>query len=281
MRLIPAAISFTLLSLLSFLPAAAQRETVTVTAESLPGLWKIGFPAWSYRTFLNVKFGPIYDDFCRLAGTRDDLHVACLSARFRVDNDVQQGAVTLRGNSLHILWGGGFLAGALDLAQQSTGIFTGTFSMRFFGVPFGRSDELHAVKIIPAENTVDADGKSALLAKLLNSITEGTPGESPVQLREGMIPPAGDDLRPLGRLDALIYLGRTSSSAQDAALYKDMPQPKEETSKEGMPKEIPPPAPPPSDADASSVYAAEFDKGERLCAIYQRPDGVVEDLRCI
>jgi hypothetical protein len=271
------AISFVLLALLFPAVTAAQNESVTVEAESLPGLWKIGFPAWSYGTLLSFTFGPVHDDFCRLAGTRDNLNLACLHVRFRVNNTAQRGAVTLSGNRMQVSWGTGMLRGGLDLRQQPSGIFTGNFVMRLAGIPVRSSDQLTASKITLSEDTMDADGKSVLLAKLLNAVAEGAPIQSLAQLREGKVPPTAEDLRPLGRLVSVIYLGRTPSSAEEAALYKDFPQSKEDAEKE---KALPP-SPPPRDDDASSVYAAEFEKGERLCAIYQRPDGVVEDLSCV
>jgi hypothetical protein len=163
----------------------------------------------------------------------------------------------------------------LDLAKQPSGIFTGYYTAQILFIPYRAPEQLRASKILLSEDMPDADGKSALLIKLLNSIAEGVPAQSLAQLRENIEPPSADDLRSLGRLETVLYLGRTPSSAEEAALYKDFPTEKDE----GAP--VVATAPPPSEIDASSVYAAEFEKGERLCAIYQRPDGVVEDLRCI
>lgn len=278
MRPVAILVSSALLSVLCAPGASAQNETVTVTGEELPGLWSIGFPAWSYSDFLKYTFGPVHDDFCRLAGTRGNLSLACLYVRFRANGNVQRGAVTLSGNRLHIAWGSLMVQGALDLTRQPSGIFTGYFTTRFMFVPFRAPDQLTARKIVLSDNMPDSDGKSALLAGLLNDIIQGTPMDAPLQLREGITPPAAADLRPLGRLERVVFMGRTPSSAEEAALYRAFPKQEEEPEKGAPP---PPPQPPPRDDDASSVYAAEFENGERLCVIYQRPDGVVEDLRCV
>ncbi len=270
------AVWFTLYSLLPISDAFAQNETVTVTAESLPGLWKIGFPAWTYSDFLHYTFGPVHDDFCRLDGTRDNLTLACLYVRWRAGGKAQPGAVKLSGNTLHIAWNSLMVQGTLDLTKQPSGIFTGYYTTRFLFVPFRAPEQSSASKFVLSDDMPDTDGKGPVLEQLLNAIAQGTDVNSMTQLREGVVPPTTEDLRPLGRLARVVFLGRTPSSAEEAALYKDFPRKEDEAEDSAAP-----PKPPPSDADASSVYAAEFDNGERLCALYQRPDGVVEDLRCV
>jgi hypothetical protein len=33
--------------------------------------------------------------------------------------------------------------------------------------------------------------------------------------------------------------------------------------------------------EVASIYDVEFEKGERLCALHRRPDGVLDYFRCI
>ena len=266
MRIIPAAISFTLFSLLLPQIAAAQNEIVTVTAESLAGPWKITLPSWGAIDISMVaKFGPMTENFCRMEGGRSDMHVSCLR---RFGSTLGNGTLSLDGNKIHIAWGSMLLRQTIDATLQSPGVFSGSYALKLTGITVTAPSQLTASKIDLSSVPPDAGGKSALLKKQLVDLGNGVPFTLQPYMSKDMSPPEPDDLRKLGGIQAVLYLGRTQTTVEEG--------------RPGMDRQPPPESQaPPYNNDAFEIYAVEFDHGERICGIRQRPDGVVDGLHCV
>src|SRR4051812_3410208 len=225
MRPIAVALALTFLPIRAFAqdapPApgwATNTETVTVQADSLAGLWKIGFPVWADRVGLELQFGPMLDDFCRVDGARGDAHVHCFESLLPLTSN--DGDVIFEGNHIHLVWGTMMARAVVDATQTSPGIFTGNFTAKLVGIPFNAPDQLS--KIVPSEKAPDAAGSSVLLTKILNDIAAGVPVRSLTQVGRTALPNA-KELRALGPLVEVFYLGRTPSSREEWALRKDQP----------------------------------------------------------
>src|SRR6185312_9878766 len=144
MNKICAVISFFFLALFAPVLATAQIETVMVQADSLPGLWKIGFPAWAYRDGTDFRFGPLVDFFCRMDGPRNDVHVYCFDIAGTVRD---KGDATFDGSLLHLAWGTMMLRVVVDATQKSPGTFAGSYGIKFAGYAVRTPDQPIASKV--------------------------------------------------------------------------------------------------------------------------------------
>src|ERR1043166_1972659 len=124
-------------------------------------------PLWNFlKPNLGVNYGPMRDAYCRVGGKRDDLHAYCLLPRTPLK--MGEGDMSLHGDAIHLFWGGFFGGMAVDAAQKTPGIFSGSLSVKVTGVPVFRAPkELTASRIVVSGSTPDAGGKSSVLAKLL------------------------------------------------------------------------------------------------------------------
>jgi len=247
--------------------AFAQTETVTVTAESLIGPWRIGMPWWNFikggAPAQTPDYGPTRDAYCRVGGKRDDLHTYCLLPYTPFKSD--EGDMTLHGDTIHICWCE-FLGGdTIDVTQKSPGIFTGSVASKFVGFPVSRVPGVSiASKIVVSDRMPDAGGKSAVLAKLLAGIADGAPLSSlaqlPYKLPDSAPPPTSEELRGLGAIQLIAYLGHTATPEEYAAVGRARLRNDR--------------------AFVMQVYDVEFASGERVCEISTREDGVVNGLVC-
>src|SRR5262249_42055770 len=125
-----------------------------------------------------------------------------------------------------------------------------------------------ASKIAVSDTMPDAGGKSALLAKTLAGIADGAPLSSlaqlPYKLPDSAPPPTAEELRALGPIQLIAYLGHTATPEEYAAggvnLAWEGPQLRN---------------------FVMQAYAVEFANGERICQISTREDGVVNALVCV
>jgi hypothetical protein len=249
---------------LSPLAAVAQNETITVTDESLVGPWRIGMPLWHFfKSDKLANFGPMRDAYCRVGGKRDDLHVYCLQAWTPLRTD--EGDMSLHGDAIHICWCDFFGRDTIDATQKSPGVFSGSLVTNIIGFPVNRVPGVSiASKIVVSNNTPDVGGKSAVLAKLLADIAGGAPLSSlvqlPYKLPDSAPPPTSKELRGLGAIQLVTYLGHTATPDEYAAAgWTRMP---------------------PDRAFLMQVYDVEFANGERVCELSTREDGVVNGLVC-
>jgi len=253
------------LAAVSPLSAFAETETVTVTDESLIGPWRIGMPLWNFvQRNVSIDYGPMRDAYCRVEGRRDDLHVHCLLPRTPLK--MGDGDMSLHGDAMHICWCD-FIGGEhVDATQKTPGVFSGSLTVRVTGIPVFRAPSaLTASRIVVSDSTPDAGGKSAVLAKLLAGIADGVPLSSlaqlPAKFPANADPPTAEELRGLGPVRLVAYLGHTTPPEDYAAL--------------GQPS-----LPGDDRAFLMQVYDVEFAKGERVCELRTREDGVVNGLVC-
>jgi len=246
------------------LPAAAQPETISVETHNLAGLWRISMPAGgSVDWRMNVSFGPMFDNFCRLEGPRDNLKAYCMLQNAR-KSDI--GDVSVEDSRVHIAWGNMMLRVTVDGMLQPGG-FTGTYTLKASGISVRAPEQMRASKILLDQDAPDLGGKGAALAKILAGIAGGAPLPS---LVPSWTNPRADvitakDLNGLGPIQTVAYLGRTPTKAE---LIAALPQ--ERRAKEA----------PRFNDYALDIYAVEFANGERLCGMHQRADGAIDGLIC-
>jgi hypothetical protein len=101
------------------------------------------------------------------------------------------------------------------------------------------------VKINLAEQPRDKDGKTDLLRAILSDGLAQVPHDP--RMKDNL-----PDRAKLGNMEAVFYLGRQERS--------------------GRPGE--------NAADFFTVYAIEFDNGERICGLHQRDDGLLDAFQC-
>jgi hypothetical protein len=208
---------------LAFAPEAfAQPEILAMTEDFVAGTWKFSLPAWQRRGPA-VQFGPARDVFCRLDGATGRVRARCLE-------QAGTGVVTRDGKRIRIAWGGRMRGAGLDVALDSLHHVRGTYVVRLLGLEW--TAPAAGTRRPHRENVPDGGGKAALLGDILRG--HGVP-------KDAVLPAAGE-LKALGPLQRVIYMGREGGA---------------------------------------EVSSAEFFSGRRLCAIRQRPDGVFERLRCI
>ena len=225
-RLLPA-----LVLTLSCLPAAAQPETVSVTAVpvALAGAWTIRMPA---SDSVIGRFGPMRDFFCRLEGP---------AAAYCLDRPIL-GRVARQGRNIQIAWDSAWRQTRIDATADTIHSFRGRYTLRVFGIPIRAPEEVTALRRPHLENVPDAGGQSALLSAYL-ARAAGMAGAPALPVPANAALPSAASLRALGEKQRLVYMGRAP--------------------------------------DAAQVYAVQFVNGLRLCALRQRSDGVVDQLRCV
>jgi hypothetical protein len=212
-------------------PAAAQPETVSVTAVpvALAGAWLIRMPASDAVIW---RFGPMRDFFCRLEGP---------AAAYCLDRP-GVGRVTRQGRDIHIAWDTALRQARIDATAVSMHIFKGRYTVRVFGIPIRAPEEVTATRRPHLENVPDAGGMSALLSAYLKRAA-GVPGALVLPAPANAALPPAAQLRALGPVQRLVHMGRAP--------------------------------------DAAQVYAVQFETSLRICALRQRRDGVVDQLRCV
>jgi hypothetical protein len=228
--------------------AAAQPvETVVVKASTLAGIWKITRPDYVMKDsfFGALKWGPMRDTYCRLEQTGSDLTGHCLPGG---------GAWTMsmEASHIHLAFGTMLARVILDGALQSGTHFSGTYTLKISGIPFDDPTPSQGDKLTVSEAAPDNGGKAALLRTILTEGIAGVPHDDAAIKANS---PKADEALRLGAVQAVAYLGQMAK-----------PQPPD---KEG------------SGLDFFSVYAVEFDSGERICGLHQRADGVLDAFLCL
>jgi len=177
------------------------------------------------------------------------------------------GDVTLAGNKIHIAWGTMMMRIAIDATEKAPGIFAGSYVAKIAGFVLHAPGQLTARKIPPEEELPDAAGKASVLAEILNHISAGERAQALqriVPLPKGTKFEGEDELRALGTVNSINFLGRTPTSAEASQGHPN--------NKIGQ--QLP-------NDDAADVYAVEFAKGARVCSMRQRSDRLVDELECL
>lgn len=124
--------------------------------------------------------------------------------------------------------------------------FTGHFALKLAGVPIENSDLTEGAKIEVKTDTPDTAGKAGLVRDILGGVT---PAHDP-KPDDGL---AAAHALQLGGIEAVSYLGQEGKT-------------------EG-PKTVP-------DPNYLTLYVIEFAQGERICALHQAPDGMLDAFQC-
>lgn len=245
-------------------PAGAEPETVMVETPNLAGLWRISMPVGgSVDWRMNVSFGPMFDNFCRLEGPRDNLKAYCMLQNAR-KSDV--GDVSVEGEHVHIAWGSMMLRVTVDGTLQPGG-FTGYYTLKASGISIRAPEHMRASKLLLDQDALDRGGKGAALAKILTGVAGGAPLAALMQSawNPKAEPVTAKDLSGLGPIQTVAWLGHTPTVAELLAAL-----PEDRRAKEGAR----------FNDYVLDIYAVEFTNGERLCGVHQRADGAIDGLVC-
>jgi hypothetical protein len=221
-------------------------ETVTVISNSLTGVWKITVPEGFKSAVLGkTEWGPAIDAFCRVEDIHAALTIHCpgLSMSGKL---VDRGSVSIDGGTTRLIWGSAFKRFGMAGTLRSVSNFDGTFFVERLGMssdaPFTSGGE----KLSLSTNAPDKAGRSSLLARLLQQMMQGVPTEPADTFARDLRFPTPDQLRPLGAIQAIIYLGEKTHTG-------DRPY---------------------------NVYDVEFSSGNLICELRQRDDNVLDGFIC-
>src|SRR6185312_14953671 len=175
-------------------------ETVTVNGSALAGIWKVDFPTSGQIDYWGrTRWGELQGNFCRIEQAGSILSVRCFPTPGR------DGTISVEGNHVHMAWGSMMARIYMDGVMSSAGAFDGHNGIKISGITIENPKLSHGEKLILSPSDTDAGGQAALLTRLLNQTVDGAvaigPKSSFVQ------PPDPADLRAMGRIETVIYLG--------------------------------------------------------------------------
>lgn len=226
-------------------------ETIQVDGVGLDGVWSIPAPLeMSISLTQSARFGPLVKRYCRFEGKKDHTSVHCFGPRLYKF----VGTAEAEGNKLHLAWGMALARVVIDATLTNPTRFDGTFGFKFMGIRHDDPEAIAGEKIQLSAAAEGGAGKAALLSKSLQELVKGglvSPHDEKAIQKYGTDALRPDDLRSLGAVEAMRYVGRA------------------------------PRAPGGKDPDFFSVYQVEFASGERLCGLHQREDGVLDALICV
>ena len=238
--------------------SAQPTETVTVNASALVGVWKIGWPQWGHINFGGTAWGPMADRFCRIEQVKGALEIRCFGPGGDTGN-FAVGTVNLEGTKIHFAWGNMLLRLVMDGTMQSPTRIAGIMGVKLSGIERENPAPSNGAKFSLSEVAPDKPGKAFLLRTALEQLTKGAlilpHDNAAIGKTRGALP---SGIASLGTMQTIVYLGSSS---------RELP-----STNPGIPN---------IDLDYFSVYAAEFDSGERICGLHQRPDGVLDAFLCV
>ncbi|HET7084639.1 MAG TPA: hypothetical protein VFI23_07710 [Rhizomicrobium sp.] len=156
------------------------------------------------------------------------------------------GRVVLEAGNIRVIWGGTLARLVIGGALQSDHSFAGHAAVRVMGITTEDDKNSSGMKM-DLSDSPDKGGKAGLLRGILTDGLGQIPHETAVTESKAITP-------VLGGLQAIAYVGQQDRFAPPG--------------KQGSPGFF-------------SVYAVEFEKGERLCGLHQREDGVLDAFRCV
>jgi len=222
--------------------AWAQPESITIERQrDLAGLWKISLPAG----FSVGLTGP-----ARFGPMRDTYcrvtearTIHCLSGGYAAE-----GTAVLDGDKVRIAWGSMMARIAIDAVYRDSG-FVGTFVFRLSGFGHDAPSPSNGTRVVPPS---DSDAASRYLASLMTQLAAGTvtaPHDTAAIKAKGGSLPAS--VAKLGAVEAVAFLGHA-------------------------PRELERP-----EGELYSVHFIAFARGELICGLHQRTDGVLDAMRCV
>jgi hypothetical protein len=227
--------------------ADTPTETVIVDASTLTGVWKIAMPNQVTKNgfFGAIKFGALHDHFCRIGQQQEGLMVNCMQG-------AQGGSVAVEATHIHLAWGTMMARFVLDGPLQSSTYFQAASQAKLAGISLADPELSIGSKLSVAPDAPDKGGKAALLRTILADGLDHVPHD------EAAIKKTAQGIREnpkLGAIQDIFYLGQQTLLGRPGA--------------------------DPDQVDYFSVYAVEFDSGERICGLHQRSDGVLDGFLCI
>ncbi len=253
------------------LAAVAQNETVEVDGkETLSGLWKISFPAGAsmYMPGRGRLNSTGVESFCRLQQTGENVSAICLPGW-----GPDSGDGDLDGKDLHLAWGITLARAVIDakIESASVRVFNGVFAFKVIGIRHDAPTPASARKLVLDPAAPDTAGKATLLTQTLEELAAGTivtPHDANMALNfgqgtTGYKPNTPEEIRSLGKVEAVVYLGEGSTVRPR---FSDV-----DTTHPVLAFPV----------FAFSAYQVEFDNGERLCGIHQREDGMLDGFVCV
>lgn len=231
---------------------AQTPETVLVEGRALVGVWKISTPNEISTDLVHkAQFGAMEDRFCRIDQVRDGLAVRCFAPHLYSG----AGTVSVDGAKVHLAWGVALARIVIDAMLQSSSRFDGTFAFKLTGIEYDDPEASTGTKLTLSNAAPDAAGKTGLLTRILEELANGAltkPHDAAAMKRnaEDTKLPSPDELRTLGGVHAVIYVGQTRKWNDGKRI------------------------------DFFSVYDVAFANGDRLCGLHQRDDGVLDGFVC-
>lgn len=219
-------------------------DTVVVTGTALAGVWQIQRPENAHLTglFSPIIWGPAREDFCRFEPNGKMLTAHCMPRGI-------PGDLSLEGTHVRLTWGNMLARNVLDGELQSPDKFTAHASAMLSGITaFADPTPMQAHRLTLSETAPDGGNKAGLLKMILSGTAVARDDDA---IKKPGFP---STIPALGSVQAVIYLGPWS-------------KPKSPLDK--------------APATIFQAYAVEFDKGERLCALHQRDDGVLDGFICV
>jgi hypothetical protein len=150
-------------------------------------------------------------------------------------------------------------------------VFDGAFAFKVIGIRHDALTPASARKLVLDPAAPDTAGKAKLLTQTLEELAAGTivtPHDANVALNfgqggTGYKPNTPEEIRRLGKVEAILYLGEGSTVRPR---FADV-----DTTRRARAFPV----------FGFSAYQVEFDNGERLCGIHQREDGMLDGFVCV
>lgn len=241
----------------------ARSESVTVEHPNvLAGIWR--FPphermwAWGLGETLWSDLGP--EMFCRIAPAEPEFTFDCFGPPMAIGKaTLDQGEVRLSRKALSSAEGySGRNYWIFRGKLQSNAAIAGHVGATVGGVSRVNPRPITITKQVLSESTPDRGGMAAFLGVVLEQMARGAvmfPADaSPDQM--AVLTP--QTLRQLGAVVSILYVGEYHPVV-DVDWNKGMLYRRE----------------------ASSLYAVEFENGERLCALRRSASGALTEFRCL
>ena len=199
---------------------AQPTESVTVSNDSLVGIWKIAMPqSFDFAVFHKTKWGPQVDTYCQIEQSRKKLTIHCLGLRIG-GKDVSHGTLSMKGRNVRMIWGSALFYAAINGTRRSAIQFDGTFSVQGMGVSDDAPGKVVGIRLALDSNAPDKGGKAHSVELLLDGMSKGPLNMAPDANAAGIRVLSPDTLRSLGDVQSIIYVGGTSSVfASPASVY--------------------------------------------------------------
>jgi len=171
-----------------------------------------------------------------------ETEIHCLNGGY-----ARSGTIDRDGRAVHIAWGTMMARMAID-GTYSNGVIDGVFAFKLAGIAHEAPKRSRSMRLPPLTVEQDGGGKAALLRQVLTDPRAVPRDDAAIARNEGALPKG---LGKLGGIEAVAWLGLSSRLGHSGQ------------------------------ADFFSTYAVEFARGELVCGLHQREDGVLDGFVCV